>query len=123
MGEGVQLVHLLDPARGAAAAMAELQPDSRSPDSVAIAQGGEAYGEALSLYLMSLQARTSGEAVRELELLCTCLKTWAQLYMDAEGTGLWMTPLLIFLCNVARRAATVLDSTKRSEANSDAYLK
>jgi hypothetical protein len=121
--EGVQLVHLLDPARGAARALAELQPGSRSPQDLAISQGGETYGEALSLYLMCLQARAAGEEVRELELLCTCLKSWAQVYMDCEGTGLWMTPLMIYLCNVARRTAAHLDATKRSESSSDAYLK
>jgi len=90
---------------------------------VALAQGGEAYGEVLSLYLMCLQARTTGETVRELELVCTCLKTWVQRYIDTEGTGLWMTPLMIYLCNLARRAAIALDQTKRSEASSDTYLK
>merc|ERR1719229_1561045 len=71
-----------------------------------------------------MQARADGEGVRELELLCTCLKTWVQMYIEAEGTGLWMTPWLIFLCNAARMAATQLDQAKRSEAtSSDAYLK
>lgn len=119
----MQLVHLLDPTRGAARAMQELQPGSRSPQDLATQQGGESYGEALSLYLMCLQARAAGEEVRELELLCTCLKTWVQMYIEFEGTGLWMTPLMIYLCNLARRTASHLDTTKRSESSSDAYLK
>merc|ERR1712217_650780 len=65
----------------------------------------------------------SGAAVRELELVCTCLKTWVQRYIEAEGSGLWMTPMLIHLSVMARRVAAQLDQAKRSEANSDAYLK
>lgn len=104
-------------------AFQELQPNGRSPQDFAAAQGGENYGEALGLYLACLQAEISGESVRELELICTCLKTWVQMYIDVEGSGLWMTPLMIFLCNRARRTATQLDQAKRSEANRDAYLK
>jgi len=121
--DGVGLVHVLDPARGGRRALQELQPGGRSPQEFASAQGGEAYGEALGLYLACLQAGISGEAVRELELLCTCLKTWVQMYIETDGSGLWMTPLMIYLCNLARRTATQLDQAKRSEANSDAFLK
>lgn len=121
--DGSALVQLLDPDRGCRGALQELQPGGKSPQEFATAQAGEPFGEVLGLYLAFLHAGVSGEAVRELELLCTCLKTWVQLYIDIEGSALWMTPLMIFLCNMARRTAKQLDQAKRSEANSDAFLK
>merc|ERR1712232_454649 len=59
----------------------------------------------------------------ELDYIGTCLKTWVQRYIEVDGEGLWMTPLTIFLSAAARHAALQLDQAKRSEANSDAYLK
>eukprot|EP00930_Biecheleria_cincta_P083338 TRINITY_DN7292_c0_g1_i1.p1 TRINITY_DN7292_c0_g1~~TRINITY_DN7292_c0_g1_i1.p1 ORF type:complete len:426 (-),score=75.69 TRINITY_DN7292_c0_g1_i1:24-1232(-) len=119
--EGVQLVHLLDVDKGKVP-MREIGKNDRLQE-MAQSQGGESYGEVLSLYLMSLQANVRSDAVRELEYICTCLKTWVQRYMEVEGTGLWMTPLMIHLSMMARRAATQLDQSKRSEASSDTYLK
>lgn len=120
---GVNLLHLLDSERGGKVALRELQPGGRNPQDFAIAQGGPVYGESLGLYLSCLQAGLSGEPVREAELICTCLKTWVQIYIEADGTGLWMTPLMMFFCKYARRTATQLDKAKRSESNSDSYLK
>eukprot|EP00933_Yihiella_yeosuensis_P039474 TRINITY_DN33513_c0_g1_i1.p1 TRINITY_DN33513_c0_g1~~TRINITY_DN33513_c0_g1_i1.p1 ORF type:complete len:406 (+),score=61.24 TRINITY_DN33513_c0_g1_i1:60-1277(+) len=119
--EGVQLVKLLDPDKGKVP-MAEIGRCHRLQE-LAQSQGGQDYGEALALYLMSLQARVNGESVRELELVCTCLKTWVQRYIECEGSGLWMTPMLMHLSIVARRVASQLDQAKRSESNADAYLK
>merc|ERR1711924_329425 len=45
--------------------------------------GGEPYGEVLSLYLLCIRARALGQSVQELELACTCLKTWVQRYIEA----------------------------------------
>lgn len=120
--EGVKLVQLLDPVRGGLPPPHELQNEAQLQEAT-VARGGEASGEVLSLYLLCLHARQSGAAVRELELVCTCLKTWVQRYIEAEGSGLWMTPMLIHLSVMARRVAAQLDQAKRSEANSDAYLK
>eukprot|EP00440_Ansanella_granifera_P043756 gb/GFBE01047416.1/.p1 GENE.gb/GFBE01047416.1/~~gb/GFBE01047416.1/.p1 ORF type:complete len:405 (+),score=93.66 gb/GFBE01047416.1/:1-1215(+) len=119
--EGVLLVQLLDPDKGKVP-MREIGRNDRLQE-MAQSQGGESFGEVLSLYLMCLQARVRSEGVRELELICTCLKTWVQRYIEAEGSGLWMTPFMMYLCTVARRVAAQLDQAKRSEANSDAYLK
>ena len=47
--------------------------------------GGEAFGEVLSLYLLSLRARNSGDNVKELELACTCLKSWVYRYFPSQG--------------------------------------
>jgi len=76
-------------------------------------------GEVFSLYLMSRRAALQGEGVKELELLCTCLKTWVQRNIEAEGTGQWMVPVTIHVSVKARRAAIQLDQS--SEA--DTYLK
>jgi len=70
-----------------------------------------------------MQARADGEPIRELEMICTCLKTWVQIYIEVEGSGLWMTPLMMYWCTVARKIAIDLDQAKRSEAASDAFLK
>jgi len=77
--------------------------------------GGEVGGEVLSLYLLRHRARLMGESVHELELLCTALKTWVQRYIEAEGPGLWMTPVTTHLSVVARQTASSLDKSKRSE--------
>lgn len=98
---------------------------------IALVKGGETYGEVLSLYLLSLRGREMGEQVRELELACTCLKTWVQRYIEVDGgvvhpgeqCGTWMTPMMLHLSVMARRVATQLDQAKRSEANSDMFLK
>jgi len=100
----------------------ELQNESHVHNTV-MAHGGDTYGEVLSLYLLCIRQRSTGDAVRELELICTCLKTWVLRYIEVEGAGLWMTPVMIFLSVFARRVAASLDQTKRSEANNDAYLK
>ena len=47
--------------------------------------GGEAFGEVLSLYLLSLRARNSGDNVKEREVACTCLKTWVYRYFPSQG--------------------------------------
>jgi hypothetical protein len=44
-------------------------------------------------------------------------------YIECEGQGLWMLPLMITLSGTARRVASNLDDAKRSEANADVYLK
>jgi len=85
--------------------------------------GGEGFGEILSLYLSCIRARTMGQSVQELELACTCLKTWVQRYIEAEGPAAWMIPVMTYLSIMTRKVATQLDQAKRSEANSDAYLK
>lgn len=117
--DGVAVVQLFDPAR---VPTRELRSESFVQE-VCARDGGEVYGEVLSLYLLCLHARVAGQAVRELELACTCLKAWVQRYIEAEGTGLWMTPMMIYLSGMARRVASQLDQAKKSEANSDAYLK
>jgi len=119
--EGVHLVHLLDVDKGKVP-MREIGKNDRLQE-MAQSQGGESYGEVLSLYLMSLQANVRSDAVRELEFICTCLKTWVQRYIEVDGTGLWMTPLMIHISMMARRAAAQLDQQKRSEASNDTYLK
>lgn len=90
---------------------------------VSLHQAGEVYGEVLSLYLLCMRARAMGEAVRELELMCTCLKTWVQRYIEDDALTPWMLPLVVLLSVTARRIALQLDQSKRSEANSDAFLK
>jgi len=117
---GTAVVHLLDHNRGNIP-LHELQNESHVHDTV-MAHGGD-NGEVLSLYLLCIRQRSTGDAVRELELICTCLKTWVQRYIEVESSGLWMTPVMIFLSVFARRVAASLDQTKRSEANNDAYLK
>lgn len=119
--EGVQLVNLLDPDKGKLP-LREVGRNDRLQELVQ-SYAGPAYGEVLSLYLLCLQARTAGESVRELELVCTCLKTWAQRYIESNGTGLWMLPFMMYLSVLARRVASQLDQDKRSEASSDVYLK
>jgi hypothetical protein len=121
--DGVALVNLLNPERRSIP-LQELQQVRESQiQDACVGQAGEVYGEVLSLYLSSLRARNAGESVRELELMCTCLKTWVQRYIEADGTAQWMTPLMIYLCNTTRRVALQLDQAKRSENNSDGYLK
>eukprot|EP00405_Crypthecodinium_cohnii_P015911 CAMPEP_0206456386 /NCGR_PEP_ID=MMETSP0324_2-20121206/22341_1 /ASSEMBLY_ACC=CAM_ASM_000836 /TAXON_ID=2866 /ORGANISM="Crypthecodinium cohnii, Strain Seligo" /LENGTH=409 /DNA_ID=CAMNT_0053927319 /DNA_START=106 /DNA_END=1332 /DNA_ORIENTATION=- len=115
--EGTKLVWLLDPDRGAQHAIKEMLPKGSSPQAFATKQGGPEYGEALGLYLGYLHAKINSEAVRELELLCTCTKTWVQLYMEAPGTAVWMTPLMMHLCNLSRRTCIALDEAKRQQAS------
>lgn len=97
--------------------------DEHHVQNTALSSGGQEYGEVLSLYLLCIRARTSGHAVKELELACTCLKTWVQRYIECETPCLWMIPSMMYFSHMARRVATQLDQAKRSEANSDAYLK
>jgi len=117
--DGVAVCQLLAPER---IPMRDLGSEKRVQD-VCAREGGEPFGEALGLYLLCLQARENGEALRELELVCTSLKTWVQRYIEVEGTGLWMTPVIIYLSTAARRVAAQLDQSKRSESGNDAYLK
>mmetsp|Transcript_17078 Transcript_17078/g.33359 ORF Transcript_17078/g.33359 Transcript_17078/m.33359 type:complete len:406 (-) Transcript_17078:192-1409(-) len=117
--DGAAIIQLLQPSR---LPMQELHNASLVQD-ICTRHGGEVYGEVLSLYLLCMGAKASGTIVRELELACTCLKTWVQRYIEFEGSGLWMTPLMIHLSGMARRAAAQLDQMKKSEANSDAFLK
>ncbi|CAE7940924.1 PCID2, partial [Symbiodinium necroappetens] len=52
-----------------------------------------------------------------------------QRYVEAEGSALWMTPLMMQLTALARRVAMQLDQAKRSERaerpdqENNAYLK
>lgn len=118
-GQGVQLVRLLE---RSTLGSHDLGSESRL-SATALSQGGEVYGEVLSLYLLRLHAHQKGESVKELECVCTCLKTWVQRYIEAAGSGLWMTPLMMLLSALARNLATQQDQAKRSEANCDAYQK
>merc|ERR1719335_148868 len=88
-----------------------------------MAHGGEQCGEVLSLYLVCIRARATGQSVQELELACTCLKTWVQRYIEADGPATWMTPMMTYLSIMTRKVAMQLDAAKRSENNSDAFLK
>lgn len=115
---GVELVQLLE--RGAPAPE-ELQREKRVQEATT-SHGGDA-GEVLALFLLSLRAKHTGDSVKELELICTTLKTWVHRYVDADGSALWMTPLIMHLSILARRVASHLDQAKRSEAGSDAFLK
>lgn len=125
--EGTQLAHLLDPDRG----RLPLREVGRCEQLQELAQkyGGDSYSEVLSLYLLSMQANVRSETVRHLEMACTCLKTWVQRYVEAEGSALWMTPLMMQLTALARRVAMQLDQAKRSERaerpdqENNAYLK
>jgi hypothetical protein len=90
----------------------------------AVSYVGEGFGEVLALYLKCLRARADGESVRELELVCTCFKTWVQRYIDDErGAAKWMNAVTIFLSGVARYTATQLDQAKKAEGNTDDYVK
>lgn len=118
---GTAVVRLLDPDRPNFPTH-ELERESRMHNS-AMSHGGKVYGEFLSRYLLCLKARSQSDSVRELELMCTCLKTWIIWYIEADGDGMWMTPMMIHLSVMARRVATQLDQAKRTESNSDQYLK
>eukprot|EP00929_Paragymnodinium_shiwhaense_P000588 TRINITY_DN100837_c0_g1_i1.p1 TRINITY_DN100837_c0_g1~~TRINITY_DN100837_c0_g1_i1.p1 ORF type:complete len:408 (+),score=101.64 TRINITY_DN100837_c0_g1_i1:112-1335(+) len=120
-GEG--LTELLNVERGHAPVDELPETDEARVQKMSMHQGGEEFGEVLSLYLLFLRARASGESVKSLELLCTCLKTWVQRYIEAEGSALWMTPLLLYLSSLAREVALALDKEKRQEGGQDAYLK
>mmetsp|Transcript_61688 Transcript_61688/g.144713 ORF Transcript_61688/g.144713 Transcript_61688/m.144713 type:complete len:410 (+) Transcript_61688:31-1260(+) len=111
--EGTQLAKLLDPVRGRVPRR-ELGRFEQIED-LAQKYGGDGFSEVLSLYLLSIQAEVRSETVRHLELACTCLKMWVQRYAEAEGTGLWMTPVMMTLTTLARRVAAQLDEAKRSE--------
>eukprot|EP00435_Cladocopium_sp_Y103_P012338 s3612_g3.t1 len=112
--EGVQLAQLFDMGSG----RLPLREIGRCENLEELAKkyAGESH-EVLSLYLLSLQAHVRSEAVRHLELVCTCLKSWAcisiisdvQRYVEAEGSGLWMMPLMLQFTAVARKAANQLD--------------
>jgi hypothetical protein len=89
----------------------------------AVEHGGEVYGEVLSLYLSSIRQRALGQSLQELELACTCLKTWVQRYIECDGPAEWMTTVMTYLSIMTRNVATQLDLAKRSENTADAYLK
>jgi len=89
----------------------------------AIEHGGEVAGEVLSLYLLCIRARATGQSVQELEFACTCLKTWVQRYIECDGPAVWMTPVMTYLSIMTRNVAIQLDKAKRSENNADAFLK
>lgn len=124
--EGVQLAQLFDMGSG----RLPLREIGRCENLEELAKkyAGESH-EVLSLYLLSLQAHVRSEAVRHLELVCTCLKSWVHRYVEAEGSGLWMMPLMLQFTAVARKAANQLDQAKKSERaerqhqENNAYLK
>jgi len=89
----------------------------------AVEHVGDVHGEVLSLYLLCIRAKALDQSLQELELACTCLKTWVQRYIESDGAALWMTPTMTYLSIMTRRVASQLDTAKRSENNSDAYLK
>lgn len=122
-GDGEGVTKLLTVERGHAP-LGELQNlKEQHIQNMALNQGGEDFGEVLSLYLLFLRARACDESVKALEMLCTCLKTWVQRYLEADGSALWMTPLLLYLSALSREVTLALDKDKRSEGGQDAYLK
>lgn len=97
-------MQLFDPHRPGFPLAEVLRGDEGAFLAKAHAQGAQ-HADFLSRLLCGLQARLREDLAKELDLLLSCLKTWVAWYVDADGDGLWMVPMMMHLSVSARRAA------------------